>query len=661
MSSKQGCIAPSNSKAKIAERIAFDPFLPQQDIINEFIRNTINPDIDSGKTYYLGQVINIIEPDDPSIDQRDIFYSYSDNSERVSKAIDGKKFNKKRKILLVHIPSFLTNSKKSTSKLNYDSFTKIRVEYFDNVSIGNIVKLQFYDKNSFYNPHILSVDTDTTPDFIQQESDKAIKAFNDYKSCKVLNLSFPTDISKASVKKSTRPAGGYTQGLAEIANIFSKTYVSAFSKGLSPKTHGDITKIKIEIKKVLGNSEVVSGFEFPNGSTIDFVGNEPIPKDYLLAANGQDVIISAEDSEFNDKLREEFYNYVKLDLEARTGFTFSFDNKDNKFALDVNSNFIINKSEKILQDYIDISNLLIDSYSVLRNIPPAKSSSSTASSQTAKPKDFSDKCDADLAKDKTTYDLVHDGKKIDIKFAPKSDISIITSFLKKQDFQTEKYIETNYFIELAGGIPKEDKKFYTSTTNDKYGKGVINSFNIKELKENLDKVQNYLKRLKRQIERWEGYSEKSNDVLVLPIQVFKKRTYPLPIGKVDKNSRHYYGKAFDIRVYLKTDNKVVQIPPEIVALYCNLDNIKLDQIIGQGIFREYRYNHIEFTTNLTPEEQKERQLFTSGKKDPVEKSLEQLPPGPSRITKLKEIIRQGANYINPVTKQLDPRFDLLTQ
>jgi hypothetical protein len=661
MSSKQSSVAPSNSKAKIAERIAFDPFLPQQDIINEFIRNTINPDIDSGVTYYLGQVIDIIDPEDPSIDQKDIFYSYTDNSERINKTTNGKKNNKKRKILLVHIPSFLTNSKKSVSKLNYDSFTKIRVEYFDNVEIGNIVKIQFQDKNSFYNPHILSVDTDIKPDFIQQ-TETAVKAFKEYLSCKVLNLNFPTSIGENYIKKSTRPSGGYTQALKEIGYIFSDPYICSFKKGLKQSVYGDIEKIIIKVSKVIASPEVVSAFTNESENPFAFIGSDSISKKYLLV--GEDVIISAENSEKNNQLKSEFYNYVKLDLDSRRGFTFLYEEADisNKFSLDINSNFIINKNEKILQDYIDISRVLLTSYEYSEKASPIKSNSISTASQIAKPKEFSDSCDSALAKDKTTYEIVHDGIKIDPKSAPKSDIKIITAFSSSTEFNTESYINPQYFIDLIGVVPKKDKKFYTNETNDKYilPKGEKNSFNLDTLESGLNEISAYLKRLKTQIEKLESYPKNSNNVLILPIQVFKKRTYPLPIGKID-NSRHYYAKAFDIRVYLKTGKVVYQIPPEIVALYCELESVKYTRIIGQGVFREYRYNHIEFIDNLLPSEQKSRRLYTSGKKDPIEESIEKTPEGEARISKLKEIVRQGANYISPTTKQLDPRFDLLTQ
>ena len=122
-------VDPKNSKAKVAERVAFDPFLPQQDLINEFIRNSINPDTDAGQTYYLGTITGIINPEDTLIDSRDIFYSHSDNYERVTVAKSDKKYNLDRKILLVHVPSFLTSPRSSSgNNLNYETFNKIRVE-----------------------------------------------------------------------------------------------------------------------------------------------------------------------------------------------------------------------------------------------------------------------------------------------------------------------------------------------------------------------------------------------------------------------------------------------------------------------------------------------------------------------------------------------------
>ena len=58
----------TSRRPNIAERIAIDPFLPKNDLINEFIRNTINPDIDASQTYYTGIIVDIIDKDNKEVD-----------------------------------------------------------------------------------------------------------------------------------------------------------------------------------------------------------------------------------------------------------------------------------------------------------------------------------------------------------------------------------------------------------------------------------------------------------------------------------------------------------------------------------------------------------------------------------------------------------------
>jgi len=66
---------PSATRSKLAERVAFDPFLPQEDLLNELIRNMINPDSDLGQNYYVGIITNVVKKDDPQIEIRDIWSS----------------------------------------------------------------------------------------------------------------------------------------------------------------------------------------------------------------------------------------------------------------------------------------------------------------------------------------------------------------------------------------------------------------------------------------------------------------------------------------------------------------------------------------------------------------------------------------------------------
>ena len=624
----------STTKGKIAERIAFDPFLPQQDIINEFIRDTINPDIDRGRTYYLGQVVGIIDPDDREIDQRDIFYSYSDNINRLTTNVDQKKLNKERKILLVHIPSFLTSPRISTSKLNYNNFTKIRVEYFDKVEIGNIVKIQFADKNSFYDPQVIGVEKDIKPKFISDETNIAKNKFKEYLQCKVTNLSLKTTVGDTNSRSLTMPAGGYSQALNEISYIFSDKYISGFKETLSTSQFGDLGKLIIKLQTLKAHPDVVSNFPAPANSTYKYTGEVFADKQYLLFA--EEIIFSAVKNTENDNLRNKFFDYIKLDMDSRRSFTVI--PVGNTFYLDINSDFLLNKNDKVLEDYIKISETLKETltYTSFSGV------SSGFPKNIIEQKNFVDKCDAKLAEDKTTYDLVFSNGKPQ-KSVPKSDLSVLTEF-SKQQFISAKYLDTNYFKKLNSDIP-------TKIIKDTSGK-------MQSVEDNLRRITKFLERLKIQVENLESYPKNSNDVLVLPIQVYKKK--PVQILK-KKDSQHYYGLAFDIRIYLKSDNKIYQIPPEIVSLYCLLETVKEGEKIGQGIFRGKRYNHIEFTGNLSEEDQKQKVIFVSKLPDPIELLIEKITPGEARVAKLKEIVRQGNSYISPTTKELDPRFDLLTQ
>lgn len=663
----------SNTKAKVVERIAFDPFLPQQDLINEFIRNSLTPDTDYGQSYYLGKVIDIIENNNIEIEARDVFYSPSDNYERVTKAKSDKKFNIKRKVLLVHVPSFLTNATGATQKkLNYNSFTKIRVDYDgkDAVEIGSLVKIQFRDKNSFYDPYVIDIEN-IGKNYIDQV-EPAIEAFKSYQNCKATNITNSNKVGGINTNLLSKPNGGYSIAIGELNNIFSTHYVEAFKKTITQTEFGDLNKILINAKEISVSSDVYVNTPLSPDYTFKVIVDDTGDKKYLISGKDESIIISCEKPEKNTLLKNKFYNYAKTDLESRFNFTLSFESDNtNNFNLDINLNFLVNENNKSVEQYINISNMFADSPSIINKIQPGKSTESTAESQTLNSVSVLDKCDAELAKDKTTYELVYEKGKV-TKNSQSSDKSVLEAFYNNQ-INTRDYIQTNYFYKLLNKdenqLLKINSSFYVSggSTNDSYNlpKGQKNILNVNEIKTNFQKISSILSKLKTALEIIEQYPKDSNDILILPVQVLKIRQKILPNGKVDKNSRHYYGKAFDIRVYLKTNNKIVQIPPEIVFLYFNLELVKENNLLGQGLFFDgkKRYNHIEFLDskeklNLSASDFNQRAVYT-GNSDDIEKLIESVPAGVARINKLKEIVGSGANYINPTTKALDPRFAYL--
>ena len=115
-----------------------------------------------------------------------------------------------------------------TSKINYDNLTtKIRVEYQPDEKtdpeIGDLVKIQFRDKNSFYDPYIIGVEK-VAKNYIQQ-IEPGIKEYKKYQDCKILNLDFPTEIGKVSIDNILRPAGGYIQALRQLDNKIGRAHV----------------------------------------------------------------------------------------------------------------------------------------------------------------------------------------------------------------------------------------------------------------------------------------------------------------------------------------------------------------------------------------------------------------------------------------------------
>ena len=192
----------SDKKSKIAERLAFQPFTPQQDLINELIRNMINPDTDLGKTYYVGEVLKIIENTNQLVDTRDIFYSLTDNKERATKDVYDAKYNSERVILLVHVPSFITSEDvEAKTDLNYKNFLKLRVEHDQKkkkIKVGDILKLQFYKQDTFYFPQIIDV-AEADPNNIKREKNAAKDQFDKYLDCRLIEFTQNNKIGRAHV------------------------------------------------------------------------------------------------------------------------------------------------------------------------------------------------------------------------------------------------------------------------------------------------------------------------------------------------------------------------------------------------------------------------------------------------------------------------------
>jgi hypothetical protein len=224
---------------KTVEKLAVDPYIQRDTIVNELIRNYINPDTSSGVDYYLGKITKIITELSTGVQIRDIFWSPFDNHERISKSISTKGKENSSIFLMVHVPSFITGNGQSTENLNYDTFTKIRVEYSGNKNpkVGNIVKIGFRDKKNFYDPYVIDIENTQEEALLKKQNDYK-KLFNEYTDCKSLSLLTPTEQTSVDFSKVNSPFGGYVQAIQAINTLFSPKYISQFlMRGISTQDY----------------------------------------------------------------------------------------------------------------------------------------------------------------------------------------------------------------------------------------------------------------------------------------------------------------------------------------------------------------------------------------------------------------------------------------
>lgn len=670
----------SNKKPKLAERLAFQPFTPQQDLINELIRNMVSPDIDIGKTYYVGEVLKIIENSNFYIENRDIFYSLSDNSERATKKTSEKGYNSDRVTLLVHVPSFITSDVVKTSEWNYHNFLKLRVEHDQKkqpIKVGNVVKIQFHQQNSLYFPMVVDV-VDVSLKNIEEKKSQAKDQFNKYLNCRLLAADFINQKGATDYDVSIKPYGGYVQAIQEIKNAFLPSFIEPFKTTL-PNKFGKSSEIIIQLKTIAVVSEVYAALkEFIGSEGIAVFDEDDIKKypEQLYLILGKEVIIQAKDNNLNAELRELFYSYLKQEFMSRLGYTFIYDKdvstKDD-FSVNINA-FISYKGEPNVKDYIDKSIKTKSSPSYYFKIPtPA------TTPQTIKQKSNIEKCDNEGGTSNSLYPIVFDGKKPAVDHDT-IDRNIIKSFYDNKITQ-EQLNSQSYFLKLINknnieSLVSLNKSFYTNDFKSFDNYGDKNIASTKDIKENLELIQKFINILVENIASNEKTDKKN--ILIVPRQVLKiKKPGPVSQGE-DPNSRHYYGKAFDIAVYLKIDDeggkKIQQIRPEIVLLYAEKFRNRVEdgkiELLGHGLFLQQQtkyYNHIEIlklkgqqTTQIKDpkignySDLIQNQRFFTGNATDIEKRVEE---SSNKLESLKDVIRNSKEFKNPSPpNNLDERF-----
>lgn len=645
---------------------AFDPYISKEDLLNQIIRNSVVPDIDAGQTFYVGQVLAILDNTDNDIDVRDVFYSQTDNFERITKGLSDHQYNYDKKFLLVHVPSFLTNSRSvinQSSKINYDNLsTKIRVEYHsegrDTPEVGDLVKIQFRDKNSFYDPVVISVEKVKSQDITQKQIAAKQAIF-----CKIDVVSNDSKQGALDLSHVASPVGGYVQSLKQIDEIFSAEFVEGFKKTMIP--YNPEISLKTTIRPIVEIDESAyvefrDSSDYNNISLSTFSNNES--KKYLIRV--KDITSSPNDPQ----IRNKFYQYVKNTFETKLNYLVNIEN-DKSFTVDMRLNRLSFSTEPKLEDYIAKSKEIANSSPPTYYSPISLSDQQTPNT-ILKANKKPIKCENDISNLKEMYEIIPNKENIE-KNLPKfpannSDSTNASNNLNKwfdkkeadvNIFLQKKYLLLMSFLLNEQQLIEKNPEFYKKNLEDSSNYKTKNTYiGVQKVEKNLQNMSQFLSDLRLYVTSLESLPEK--DVFVLPFNVVvPKPRQNITSENKDSNSRHFYGLAFDFCIFLRKNDKILKIPPDIAAMYVAKIGQLKNKKIGHGIFFGVQsYNHVEFLDNsgLSDVEISQR-IFTRNKTD-VEKMIE---TSNNKFPLLQQIIANNPNYKDIENKLAQKIQDLL--
>lgn len=214
-----------NASNKQLEKIAVNPNLPVENLLDEFLRQSLTPNVNDGNNYYIGHVVGVLDSKS-KIGMFDIFNDSTSNLERFF-SNKNKRETKDVKKLIVHIPELFSVGDYAIDTendiLNY--VTKFRINYSGatKIKIGDLVKVVFKNNTTFTDPEILSVSDFYNESIIKTRKDSLKEKINSYLECRITQLAgsqgSPINLDSIFFKL---PTSGYYQLFNEISLLLSK-------------------------------------------------------------------------------------------------------------------------------------------------------------------------------------------------------------------------------------------------------------------------------------------------------------------------------------------------------------------------------------------------------------------------------------------------------
>lgn len=334
---------------KLAERAAITD-LSEEEILNEYLRTLIIPNLAKDRNEYKGIVTKILTWDDDDYKVGDIFYNSDSNYQRLSNKIVN---NNQNKLLFVHIPFFITNDRINTTEfLHYDTFNKIRVVYKDEnfgVEVGDIINVQFPKKGHYDSPSVLSIERGSAN--FKRKIGKILNVFQE----KVPKLKIVRPENGERQFNGERPIPqGYVKAISLLELYKSPRYIKNVLD-LSDTDFGDKDKIVTNIKEVRVTEQVIEIFK-----------NSNIPITFPLLSyenqNSDDFLIKVQfELQSEKKIQNfliEYFDFIKGSNE-KYGFSTTFDKDKYIILIDVNLNKIRKTDQKNSSLYLDIERQMV--------------------------------------------------------------------------------------------------------------------------------------------------------------------------------------------------------------------------------------------------------------------------------------------------------------
>lgn len=342
---------PNNNVPIALERAAVVP-ISQDEVLNQYLRNLTTANKKENLSFYRGIITGIYDDKNEDYRVNDIFYDFGAEQDKNNNTNSS---NNDKKILLVHVPSFITNNKISATRSSFDNFNKLRVVYngTEQVQVGYIVFLEFEDKANLLKPRVKEI-IKTESSFLDKNTKISTIAFLPQEN-NIVDINPPQTPEQIFEKEITVPGGGYETALKAIDKIFQADFISTFISFLEftdNKEFGDLSKISIQLLNLAVNEELLNyiNSSIPTTNIKIIPDNSSTKKDYLIYGY---VDVICENVSKVVALRNKFFQYIKVYTSSSYYHTINFNNFNNEFSLDVNLN-LVNKTTKSLKNYLDI-------------------------------------------------------------------------------------------------------------------------------------------------------------------------------------------------------------------------------------------------------------------------------------------------------------------